>query len=311
MNLLLQLFLAPDRRLRPSWRFGLSLVVVFAAGFAGALTVSTLGRRVHPYGAEFVFRTAWLAFQLMGFSVMLYLLDRVRGYVLGPMGLEFNRTALRESLAGTALGAVMVGVSVAVMAVGGRVEFHWIGHGAQVALPILAVTYITAVAAMAEEVAFRGYPFQRLVEGIGPAGGIIVLSVLFGAIHLGNPYATLWGFLNTIEIGALLAVAYLRTRSLWMPWGIHFGWNLTLGMGFGLPVSGLNDFSVAVQGRAEGPLWLTGGSYGIEASLTGSVVIALALFVLLRIAPARPAPQLANPPQEANHNLSSSAEGSG
>ena len=299
MSPLVQLFLAPDRRLRPSWRFGLSLVVVFAAGFAGALTVSALGRRVHPFGAEFVFRTAWLALQLMGFSVLLYLLDRVRGYVLGPMGLEFNRTALRESLAGTALGAAMVGVSVAVMAVAGRVEFHWIGGGVQVAVPILAVTYITAVAAMAEEVAFRGYPFQRLVEGIGPAGGIIVLSVLFGAIHLGNPHATLWGFLNTIEIGTLLAVAYLRTRSLWMPWGLHFGWNLTLGMGFGLPVSGLNDFSVAVQGTAEGPAWLTGGSYGIEASLTGTVVIALAFFALLRMTPSPPAPaaQLAKAPE--------------
>ena len=152
---------------------------------------------------------------------------------------------------------------------------------------------------MAEEVAFRGYPFQRLVEGIGPAGGIIVLSVFFGAIHLGNPHVSLWGFLNTIEIGAFFAMAYLRTRSLWMPWGIHFGWNLTLGMGFGLPVSGLNDFAVAVQGTAEGPLWLTGGSYGIEASLTGTVVILVAFFVLVRMTPSRPVavPELAKAPE--------------
>ena len=308
-----RLFFAPDHRLRPSWRFGLSLVVVvFATGFAGALTVAAMRKGFGAHGAEFIFRTAWLAFQLMGFSVMLYTLDRVRGYVLGPMGLEFNRTALRESLAGTALGAGMVVVSVAALAVVGRVEFHWVGSGPRVVFLILAVSYITAVAAMAEEVAFRGYPFQRLIEGIGPAGGIVVLSVFFGAIHLGNPHVSLWGFLNTIEIGALLAVAYLRTRSLWMPWGIHFGWNLTLGMGFGLPVSGLNDFAVAVQGTAEGPAWLTGGSYGIEASLTGSVVILLAFFVLVRLTPPRPAPAaaLAKAPEEANHSLRSSA-GSG
>jgi hypothetical protein len=73
----------------------------------------------------------------------------------------------------------------------------------------------------------------------------------------------------------------------------------------------MNDFAVAVQGTAEGPGWLTGGSYGIEASLTGSVVILAGVLVLLRLTPSRPAPALANPPQEANHSLSSSAEGSG
>ena len=297
MNPLIRLFLAPDRRLRPSWRFGISLaVIVLAAVYSGVLT--SLIPRGYAHGREFLFRTAFLLSLLGGFAALLYLLDRERGRVLGAMGLKLDCAALRDSLEGTALGTGMVGVSVAAMALGGRVEFHWIG-GPRVLLAILAVTYITAVAAMAEEVAFRGYPFQRLVEGIGAAGGVVLPSVLFGAIHLGNPHASAWGFLNTIEVGALFAVAYLRTRSLWMPWGLHFGWNLTLGMGFGLPVSGLNEFAVAVQGTAVGPAWLTGGGYGIEASLTGSVVIVLAFFVLLRMTPSRPAPvpELAKAPE--------------
>ena len=297
MSRLVQLFLAPDRRLRPSWRFGISLaVMVFAAVGSGVLT--SLIPRGHEHGREFLFRTAFLLFLLGGFAALLYLLDRERGRVLGAMGLKLDRAALRDSFSGTALGAGMVAVSVAAMALGGRVEFHWIG-GPRVLLAILAVAYITAVAAMAEEVAFRGYPFQRLVEGIGAVGGIVVLSVLFGAIHLGNPHASLWGLLNTIGIGAVLAVAYLRTRSLWMPWGLHFGWNLTLGLGFGLPVSGINEFAVAVQGTAVGPVWLTGGGYGIEASLTGSVVMVLAIFVLLRLTPSppAPAPELAKAPE--------------
>ena len=304
MNPLLQIFLAPDRRLRPSWRFGLSLgVIVFAAAFSSIFAALMPGAR--GYGLEFLFRTGFLLSLLGGFALMLYLLDRERGYVLGAMGLKLDRAALRDSLAGVALGAAMVALSVVVMGLAGRVEFHWTGGGLRVLLGVVAVAYITAVAAMAEEVAFRGYPFQRLVEGVGAAGGIVVLSVLFGALHLGNPHASLWGFLNTIEVGALFAVAYLRTRSLWMPWGLHFAWNLTLGMGFGLPVSGINDFAVAVQGTADGPQWLTGGSYGIEASLTGTVVIAAAFFVLLRMTPARalvppapaPAPQLAKAPE--------------
>jgi hypothetical protein len=291
LNLVARLFLAPDRRLRPSWRFGVSLAAIVLAGvFSGTLASLAPKQAAHGYAREFLFSTALLLALLGGFAALLYLLDRERGYVLGAMGLKLDRAALRDGLTGTALGAGMVTASVGFMAVVGRVEFHWVGGGPRVAVMILAVAYITVVAAMNEEVAFRGYPFQRLVEGIGPVGGIVVLSVLFGALHLGNPHVSLWGFLNTIEVGALLAVAYLRTRSLWMPWGIHFGWNFTLGLGFGLPVSGLNDFAVAVQGSAEGPAWLTGGSYGIEASLTGSVVILLAFFVLLRLIPSRPAP---------------------
>jgi hypothetical protein len=311
MNLVARLFVAPDHRLRPAWRFWISLVVVVLAnGFAIALTFLAAGKH-HPTWFEVIFRTAWLAFMLLGFSGMLYLLDRVRRNLLASMGLAFDGAALRESFQGMALGAGMVVTSVAAIAVAGHVEFHWVGGGARVAVAMVVVTGITAIAAMAEEVAFRGYPFQRLVEGIGSVGGIVFLSVLFGAVHLGNPHATLWGFLNTIEIGALLALAYLRTRSLWMPWGVHFGWNLALGLGFGLPVSGMDDFAVAVRGTAEGPVWLTGGSYGIEASLTGSVVILAGVLVLLRLTPSRPAPTLANPPQEANHSLNSSAEGSG
>ena len=298
MNPVVRLFLAPDRRLRPSWRFWISVVVfVFSAGFAGALAV-VVRKAGHELGAEFVFRTAWLTFMLLGFALLLYALDRVRGYVLRAMGLALDRAAVRDSIVGTALGGGMVAATVAVMAIVGRLEFKWVGGGPRITLSILALAFLLAVAAMAEEVAFRGYPFQRLVEGIGAAGGILLLSVLFGALHLGNPHATVWGFLNTIGIGVFLAIAYLRTRSLWMPWGIHFGWNFTLGVGFGLPVSGLNDFAIAVQGTATGPLWLTGGSYGIEASLTATLVVAASFFVLLRLTPARavppaPVPELA------------------
>lgn len=290
MSLLARLFLAPDRRLRPSWRFWVSVAAIVVAGlFSGTFASLAPRKALHGYASELVFTTLLFLSLLGGFAALLYLLDRERGYVLGAMGLRLDRAALHDSLMGTALGAGMVAVSVGFMAVVGRVELHWVGSGPRVAVMVLGVAYVTMLAAMNEELAFRGYPFQRLVEGIGPVGGIVFLSVLFGALHLGNPHVSLWGFLNTIEVGALLAVAYLRTRSLWMPWGIHFGWNFALGLGFGLPVSGLNDFAVAVQGTAVGPEWLTGGSYGLEASLTGTVVIALSFGALLFLTPARPA----------------------
>src|SRR5439155_10443486 len=131
----------------------------------------------------------------------------------------------------------------------------------------IMILSMLAAAAMLEEVIFRGYPFQRLADGLSivdrsirmPFGSsaIVVLSILFGAVHLKNPHATPLGAANTVLIGILFSIAYLRTQALWMSFGAHFGWNMTLGMLYGLPVSGITSFSVVVQGAARGPYLLT------------------------------------------------------
>ena len=89
----------------------------------------------------------------------------------------------------------------------------------------------------------------------------------------------LWSIANTVLIGVLLSVAYLRTRALWLPWGIHFGWNLTLGLLLGLPLSGFRNYNLLRYTEAYGPTWVTGGKYGVEASMTGSAAIVLGLIV--------------------------------
>ncbi len=104
--------------------------------------------------------------------------------------------------------------------------------------------------------------------------------MLFGLIHLGNPGATTASTLVTIFAGWLLAVAYLRTRALWVGWGFHFSWNATMGILFGLPISGITNFSPVVASNAVGPLWITGGDYGPEGSLVCAVVIIVLIFVM-------------------------------
>ena len=132
---------------------------------------------------------------------------------------------------------------------------------------------------MAEELMFRGYPFQRLVEATGAGGAVAVAAALFGMAHLLNPHASTVGFINTILIGILFAVAYLRSGSLWLPWGMHWAWNTVLAT-VGLPVSG-NDMSVGVHTAVEGPKWLTGGAYGPEASLAATVAVVVGLAVIV------------------------------
>jgi hypothetical protein len=140
-----------------------------------------------------------------------------------------------------------------------------------------------AVAALAEEVAFRGYPFRRLIEAIGPTGATIGLSLLFGLEHMFNPGATWASTLVTMLAGLLLSVAWLRTHGLWLGWGFHFAWNASLGILFGLPVSGINDFSSIVQTRAFGPLWFTGGDYGPEGAAFTVIALMVGIVVLVRM----------------------------
>jgi uncharacterized protein len=275
----MDLFWGEDGRLRSGWRFGLSVFFFFVVNsFAVDLANSWAGPSDRKF--ELFYRPLLLIFLLAAFSVLLKTLDRVEGNPLPAMGLVSQRLH-RDAVLGLIAGAVMVALAVLPIAIGYRLGFHIVlsRHSLKLAC---AVVFILATGAMAEELAFRGYPFQRLVDATGAAAAIGLSSALFGTVHLRNPHASMFSLINTIAIGIVLAVAYLRTRALWLPWGLHFGWNLTLGLLFGLPVSGMPQFSVAVRGVAIGPVWLTGGAYGIEGGAAGTLGILAGLsFVAL------------------------------
>lgn len=187
-----------------------------------------------------------------------------------------------EVAVGAAVGWGMVVVVTGIIAMAGalRVGFD---HSAE-SWTAFCVNLITILlASLGEEVAFRGCPFQRLIEVTGPVAAVLVASITFGLIHAGNPDATPRSVAVTVLAGILFSVAYLRTRALWVGWGLHFAWNFSLGVIFGLPVSGFGRFSSLVQARARGPAWLTGGSYGPEASLTAAIVLFAGIWVVVRV----------------------------
>jgi len=260
----------------------LVLAAYILAGFVfGLLGFTPLGRALYP--------SVLLVMLLWGFCLLLFSLDRVRSSMLEAAGLPLSGEALRDGALGIGFGAVAVSLAVALVATMGQVRFHYAGaHPGTIALTFWAL----CAAAMVEEVTFRGYPLHRLMEAVGTPAAVVVTSCLFGLVHLRNPHVNWWGVVNTVEIGVLLGLAYVRTRSLWLPWGIHFGWNAALGLGYGLVVSGYPDFSDAISGSLQGPRWLTGGEYGIEASLTATVVNLVAIVVLVALVKQRPAPQV-------------------
>ncbi len=275
------MFVGAGGRLRPVWRFVLGFVFAFivANNLAGGIAIHA--GWLSSLRFELVYRPVWLLLLLAGFSFFLVFIDGAPA-PLHSMGL--GRPWWRDILKGLAIGSGMIIVGVACIAVRGTLTFAAISYP-HLVLRLLAVIFVLATAAMAEELTFRGYPFQRLLDAVGPVVAAIIMSVQFGAVHLGNPNASPMGFINTVLVGGLFCAAYLRTRKLWLPFGIHFGWNATLGLLLGLPVSGLNEFAVFVAGRARGPVWLTGGRYGIEASLVGTGVILLGFLALVAFIP--------------------------
>jgi len=277
----MNVFLLDDGRLRVGWRFLFSVLVVVLVDFTAGSLAATFVQN-HPRVQALLYMLLLACFLLGCFIFMARVLDQPEGSVIAYLGLPRTRW-LRQMLAGALLGFVLIFFAVIVTAV----FFNY--HIVRIALnphtlelpPLVGLALLAG--AMAEELAFRGYPFQRLVEGLGPAGAIIVLSALFGAVHLHNPHVSdnraveAFAFCNTLLIGIVFAIGYLRTRALWFPWGLHFAWNFTMGVIFGIPVSGLTEFSVLVKARAVGPAWVLGGAYGFEGGLVGTIVILLGL----------------------------------
>jgi membrane protease YdiL (CAAX protease family) len=274
-----------NRRWLAFSRFFLGIAVVLAANLMAG---SFVPRDLAFLRSNLVYRPLALVFLLIGFSIVVRAFDRVRGNPLAAIGLAIRRPWLRDLWIGGVLGAGMLAVTVSMIAFTGGLSIT-LNTGQDAVMRAVVVMIILAAGAMAEEISFRGYPFQRLVAAVGAGPAVAVLSILFGTAHLLNPDASAWGFLNTVLIGILLAVAYLRTGSLWMPIAIHFWWNTTLGLIFGLPVSGLWGFSVVTKGRLRGPLWLTGGGYGIEASAVTAGVIVAGIVALVAFVPSRKA----------------------
>jgi hypothetical protein len=140
-----------------------------------------------------------------------------------------------------------------------------------------------AVAALANEVAFRGFLFRRLIDAIGPTAATLLLSGIYALLGSLRPNATGLSFLITLIAGVLFSLAYLRTHALWLGWGLHFAWAAATAVLFGLPVGGMANYGSIVQTTVSGPVWFTGGAYGPEAALFTGIVLLVVMAVVYRV----------------------------
>ncbi|MEU4220715.1 CPBP family intramembrane glutamic endopeptidase [Actinoplanes sp. NPDC026623] len=170
------------------------------------------------------------------------------------------RRIVRGMLIGTGMAAAVV-LNIALLG-----DYRVDGFGSITGA--LGLFGFMAAAAVSEELLFRGVLFRVIEERTGTWIALLLTGAAFGLAHLFNPDATLWGAISiAIEAGFMLAACYAATRNLWVPIGLHFGWNLALGAVFGAVVSGNGESKGLLESTLSGSALATGGDFGPEASL--------------------------------------------
>lgn len=282
-----RIFLSPDQgRLRAGWRllihgFLLAAITVALVLPLGALQVVGILQPLDLSGPDFLIFASVL--QAVGIVLATWIarrwLDR-RSFT--SLGLQHNRRALPDLLFGIGLGGLLMGLIFLLEWSLGWLHFEAFAWQSQPATEVLAGLALFAAVFLAvgfyEELLFRGYQLQNLADGLNVPLALLITSGAFGLVHLGNPNATWASALGIFLAGLFLAYGWVRTGQLWIPIGIHIGWNYFQGPVFGFPVSGIDTFRL-LRHSIDGPALVTGGEFGPEAGLI--VIPAIALGSLL------------------------------
>jgi membrane protease YdiL (CAAX protease family) len=182
---------------------------------------------------------------------------------------------------GVLVGVALFGVVIANIAFLGDYEVHGWGSAPGAA----GLLGFMAAAAVTEELLFRGVLFRVIEERTGTWIALVLTAVLFGLWHSLNPDASLWGAVAVaIEGGGLMTAAYAATRKLWVPIGVHFGWNFAAGGIFSTEVSGNGTPQGLLDASTAGPAAVTGGAFGPEGSLYSVLFCVLATGAFLWLA---------------------------
>jgi len=275
----MSILLNADLELRSGWRFAVYVAVFVVALYATGAGLSLLIPGPEVLTGQFALLGLTAASYGVPAAVALAFMIRFVDQVpVLTYGVGFHTRWLGDAGRGAAAGISMLALYSGGVVLTGTFRMRGPASEPSELAAAGAVGLILLVTAANEELIFRGYPLQALMAGIGIWPATVVMSALFAVGHLSNPNATWLGTANTFLAGILLCLAYVRTRSLWLPWGIHVGWNLGLGPIFGFPLSGL-DLSSIWTVEVTGAGWVTGGDYGPEGGIlvTGVMVAALAV----------------------------------
>lgn len=276
------IFFNRTERLRSGWR-----VTIFLAAFLLLSTILVVGAisvlANLPIGFSQESLLAFIVPFAISATISIFL-----GWLFGKffedlpfraLGCWFTKNWLKDLVLGLFFGAGSIGLAALFAYTFGGMRFESNqAAGSSAILLTLAVTLLVfTVGAISEEAFFRGYLLQTMSRAKLFWVGAILTSTLFSSGHLNNPNVSGFALLNTFIAGIWFAVAYLKTRNLWFPFGIHLTWNWIQGAFFGISVSGLDKLASAplVRVTEKGNSFIGGGDYGLE----GGIACTLALIV--------------------------------
>ena len=285
-------FFDDKHHLRSAWRLCLFVVTFYICAELGqVLLLGGLGLVLHRPFSELA-NSDWSF--AAGFGSILISAALI-GWACGRLFEELPFRALGCSLRpgwlkdlgiGSALGAasLLLAALLATATRGVHFSLDQVSAGS-IGKTLFSSALVFMFAAAAEEMLFRGYPLQTLTRANLAWLGVLLTSAPFAAFHLYNPHVVPgFTFLNTALAGVWLASAYLRTRRLWFPIGLHWSWNWAQASLLGLPVSGINRIAPAplLHAMNSGPDWLTGGAYGIEGGAACTIALLVSTVVIWR-----------------------------
>ena len=275
-----------DGLLRSGWRFAIfALLFIVGGTLIGSLAVAMLyavSVGAGPASSTFLVvngLVSLVAALAAGWACGRYL-ERLPFPALGASFTgHWARNLIFGSLLGGATFALGAGIGIAAGGLSFAASRAPIGD---VLWTLLISLLVFAAAAAFEEALFRGYILQTFVRSELTFFGVVLTSLLFATVHNANPAATWLSWVNTFIAGIWFAVAYLKTRDLWLPFGLHLAWNWMQGSVFGVEVSGLTEIvkSPLMRESDLGPAWLTGGDYGIEGGVITTAAIAVSIAAL-------------------------------
>jgi membrane protease YdiL (CAAX protease family) len=258
--------------------------------FIVAVLYFFLARALARHGAEGLAGEQWgplveqamLAFLLVvGYAGFGFWFDR-QDHPIRSQGFPQRAGAAGELGTGLAFGWALAVICVLPMVVIGGIVIYLTMEPSAWGWLVADAAYF-ALLALVEEAAFRGYAFQRFEHSVGGLGAAIGFAAYYAIVQSTVRGSDRASIAVSIALGLLLSTAYLRTRALWLSWGLNFGWKASRALLFGLAVSGTSGHSPVVQGDPMGPFWLTGGGYGLDSSWVAFAVLLASIPVLFRV----------------------------
>jgi membrane protease YdiL (CAAX protease family) len=262
------LFLNSERQLRNGWWILIFFLVLAALLIPAMISAQQNNMEVSIGVQAMIVMTASLTAQWL------------RRKPLADLFGMLNWRWIKELCAGGLIGSVLMLTPALILEIFGWVHWQWNPENVSILLPGLL---LFAGVVVAEELLFRGFIFQRLISGLGQWSAQLITAAFFLLTHLNNPGMTgsikVMASINIFLASILFGLAFIQTKSLAMPLGLHFMANLVQGGILGFGVSGAEQSGLFIPVFSEAPVWLTGGRFGLEASLPGLICIVITLLL--------------------------------